>query len=156
MKPPDPAIIRRATRADVAAMARLEEVSFPGDRLSRRSLRHLVTAGHAICLVAEVDGAVAGDAIVLLRRGSRRGRLYSLAVDPGRRGAGLGSALLAAAEDGTLQADRDTLYLEVRDDNAAARRRYDAAGYRETARLETFYEDGATALRMEKRLGTQA
>ena len=118
------AVIRPATLADIPAMVRLEEISFPGDRLSARSLRRLVREGRAMCLVAETDGRVTGDAIALPRRGSRSLRLYSVAVDPALRKAGIGTALLAEAERWAASSGHDEIRLEVREDNAAAIRFY--------------------------------
>lgn len=142
--------IRPATLADIPAMARLEEISFPGDRLSARSLRRLVREGRAMCLVAELDGRVTGDAIALPRRGSRSLRLYSVAVDPGFRGMGIGAALLAESERWAASCGHGEIRLEVREDNAAAIRRYLATGYAETGRKPAFYDDGAAAIVMKK------
>lgn len=146
------AIIRSATLADIPAMVRLEEVSFPGDRLSARALRRLVREGRAMCLVAETDGQVTGDAIALPRRGSRSLRLYSVAVDPALRKAGIGTALLAEAERWAASSGHDEIRLEVREDNAAAIRRYLATGYATTGRKPAFYDDGAAAIVLKKRL----
>lgn len=146
------AVIRPAALIDVPAMARLEEISFPGDRLSARSLRRLVREGRATCLVAELDGCVVGDAIALPRRGSRSLRLYSVAVDPAVRKAGIGTALLAESERWAALSGHDEIRLEVREDNAAAIRRYLAGGYVTTGRKPAFYDDGAAAIVMKKRL----
>ena len=48
---------------------------------------------------------------------------------------------------------RDRLYLEVRDDNAAAIGMYESRGYVRGPTLHGFYEDGAHARRYEKPLG---
>ena len=146
-------LIRPATLADIPAMVRLEQVSFPGDRLSARSLRRLVQGGRAMCLVAEVDGALAGDSIALTRSGSRSLRLYSVAVDPGLRKAGIGTALIEASERWAVRTGHNEIRLEVREDNAAATRRYLATGYAITGRKPDFYDDGRAALVMKKRLG---
>jgi ribosomal protein S18 acetylase RimI-like enzyme len=146
-------IIRPASLADIPAMVRLEEISFPGDRLSASALRRLIREGRALCLVAEQDGKLAGDAVVLTRRGSRSLRLYSVAVDPALRGAGIGTALLLEAERWALSTGHDEIRLEVRVDNDAAIRRYLAIGYRVTGRKADFYADGAAATVMKKRLG---
>ncbi len=145
-------LIRPASPADIPALARLEQVAFPGDRLSPRSLRRLVREGRAICLVAEMDGQVAGDAIALPRRGSRSLRLYSIAVDPGFRGTGIGARLLAETERRAVLSGHDEMRLEVREDNETAIRRYLAAGYARTGRKPAFYEDGAAAVLMKKTL----
>ena len=146
--------IRRAQKDDVEAMQRLELASFPGDRLSRRAMRRLVERDTALCLVAEDDVGLAGDAIVLLRRNSKAARLYSLAVDPDRRGRGIGTCLLAEAERLSAATGRRRMTLEVREDNGAAIRRYLATGYAQAGRKPDFYDDGAAALVLEKFLVT--
>lgn len=144
--------IRRALAGDVAAMRRLEMASFPGDRLSLRAMRRLVGRDTAICLVAEDDTGVVGDAIVLFRRTSKAARFYSIAVDPARRGAGIGTGLLAEAERLAAAAGCRLMTLEVREDNHPAIRRYLGTGYQPTGRRTDFYEDGAAAIRMKKLL----
>lgn len=146
--------IRPAQRDDVEAMQRLELAAFPGDRLSRRAMRRLVGRDTALCLVAEDDAGLAGDAIVLLRRNSKAARLYSLAVDPDRRGRGIGTGLLAQAERLAAATGRRRMTLEVREDNDAAIRRYLATGYARAGRKPDFYDDGAAALVLEKFLAT--
>lgn len=93
---------------------------------------------------------MAGYALVLLRRGSRVARLYSIAVDPALRGAGLGARLLADAEAQAHKAGAGALRLEVRVDNAAAIKLYERRGYRRFARLPDYYQDGAEAWRYEQ------
>ncbi|MGE0665156.1 MAG: GNAT family N-acetyltransferase [Sphingomonadales bacterium] len=150
------AMIRTATLSDIPAMVRLEEISFPGNRLSPRSLRRLVVGPRALCLIAELDGAVAGDAVVLLRCDSPSARLYSIAVEPGLRRSGIGTALLTEAERLAARAGRAEMRLTVREDNDPAIRRYLATGYRQAGRKPGFYDDGATAMVMKKPLGDMA
>jgi len=144
--------IRAAEARDLDALVELENAVFASDRISRRSFREFLTSPRAILRVAEADGAIAGYSLVLSRRGTAAARLYSLAVDQSRRGAGLGRALLADAEAAAYAADRAVLRLEVGAGNAAAKALYKASGYREVARLPQYYEDGEDAVRMEKRL----
>lgn len=146
------AVIRPARGSDVDALTRIETAAFATDRISRRSFRQLIDRDTADTLVAEVDGAVAGYAMVLYRRGSGVARLYSLAVAPGRQGAGLGARLLAAAEAAAYARDRLVLRLEVREADARAVGFYLARGYRGIGRETGYYADGAAALRCEKRL----
>lgn len=145
-------VIRDAALSDIPAMERIEHVSFPGNWLSVRSMRRFIREGRAICLVAERNGAVAGDAFVLLRRNSRIARLYSIAVDPAWRNAGIGGALLAESERRAANAGRTTMRLEVREDNDAAIRRYLATGYSVIGRKPGFYDDGEAAQTMKKSL----
>lgn len=144
--------LRAANLADLPALEGIEQQSFAGDRLSRRSLQHLLTKAHAINLVAERSGRVVGYITVLLRRGSASARVYSLAVDPEARGARIGARLLEAAEEAAAAQNMNRMRLEVRADNGAAIHRYLEAGYGQFATEPGYYEDGDTALKFEKAL----
>jgi len=144
--------VRRATLSDLPALLRIEERSFRYDRLSRRSFHHLLTRGHAICLVGEADGGVAGYALVLLHGATALARLYSFAVDPAYRGLGLGRRLLSAVESAAREDGRAEMRLEVRADDPHTRTLYERAGYEEFGRVDDYYEDGCPAVRMQKDL----
>ncbi|HEY5340689.1 MAG TPA: GNAT family N-acetyltransferase, partial [Candidatus Aquilonibacter sp.] len=58
-----------------------------------------------------------------------------MAVDPAHRGAGVGAALLARAEDEARRRGVPYMALMVTKENAAARALYDRAGYRVERRL---------------------
>lgn len=62
-----------------------------------------------------------------------RGWVYYVAVDPDRRGQGLGRAIMNAAEDWLRQAGIAKLQLLVRQDNAKASAFYETIGYDEAA-----------------------
>jgi ribosomal-protein-alanine acetyltransferase len=147
---PPPARLRPARAADLPALLALEQ-AFPGDRMSARQFRHHLASPRALWRVADAGGKLVGYALVLLRRGSDRARLYSIAVDPAARGQGLGRRLLAAAEEDAGRAGCTAMTLEVREDNATANALYQAAGYRRLAALPAYYEDGAPGWRYIKR-----
>jgi ribosomal protein S18 acetylase RimI-like enzyme len=132
------------------ALMELEHRVFATDRLSRRSLRHLLTSPSAEVLVAEKAGRFAGTAIVLFRTGSALARLYSLAVAPHMAGRGIASLLLDAVETRARTRKCCAIRLEVHESNHAAISRYRKSGYREFARYPAYYEDGGGALRFEK------
>lgn len=142
--------IRPAERADIDMLVTIENAAFTGDRLSRRSFRHLLRRN--MIIVADSGGAASGYAVALRRRGSGIARLYSIAVAPMDAGKGIAHALLQAAEAGAAKAGCRTLRLEVREDNVRAIALYEKRGYRRFARRETYYQDGAAALRYEKHL----
>jgi ribosomal-protein-alanine N-acetyltransferase len=144
--------IRTAHRPDLDALVDLENHSFVTDRVSRAQYRRHIDSASAVVLVAEAEGRFVGSALVFLRQGSRRARLYSIAIDHESRGMGVGAALLRAAEAAARDNGRDRLYLEVRDDNAAAIGLYESRGYVRGPTLHGFYEDGAHARRYEKPL----
>jgi ribosomal protein S18 acetylase RimI-like enzyme len=147
-----PAEIRTARASDVDALAAIETAVFEGDRISRRSFRKLIERETAETLISELDGCVAGYAIVLFRKGSGVARLYSLAAGPDFSGKGIGRALLEAAENTAFEHGRMLLRLEVREDNLRAIGIYEKAGFRRIGRETDYYEDRAPALRFEKTL----
>lgn len=152
---PTPVIVRRATRGDLDALARLEE-AFPGDRVSRASFARFVDGATADVWVAELAGAVVGDAIVTYRSGFHGARLYSLVTGPAHRGRGVARALLDAAEAAAMERGCVSLRLEVRVDNDAAVKLYERRGYVVVGVTDDFYEDDSDALRMRKRLRSDA
>jgi ribosomal protein S18 acetylase RimI-like enzyme len=144
---------RPARAADLDALVALETAVFETDRLSRRSFRRLLASPTAICLVAHAgDGGLAGYALLLFRRSTALARLYSIAVDPRRRGQGVARCLMAAAEEAAYARGAISLRLEVRADNAGAVALYRARGYRQFGRYPDYYQDHAEALRFEKLL----
>lgn len=150
LRGPRPAPTIRAARAgDLDAIVDIETCVFDGDQLSRRSIRRLLGVATAATVVADHDG-LSGYGMIGFRRGSRLGRVFSLAVLPDRAGQGLGAALLAACEAVAWRRGCTAVRLEVRADNAAAIRLYERTGYVCFGRLETYYEDGGTALRFQK------
>lgn len=142
--------IRAATLADLDSVEALEDLVFESDELSRRSLRYYIKLATARFIVAETEGILAADAIVALRRRSATARLYSIAVRPDLAGRGIGRQMLTACEDIVREQGRTSLRLEVRSDNDAAIRFYDAAGYARFGTYPDYYEDGTAALRYEK------
>jgi len=147
--------VRAGSAADLDALIDLETKVFATDRMSRRSLRHFLTASTATVIVAEYDGRIAGSAVVLFRPNSAVARLYSIAVAPHRSGYGIGPTLLTAAEEAALARDCLYLRLEVHEKNHRAIARYRKAGYREFGRHHQYYEDKGHALRFEKPLMPQ-
>jgi ribosomal protein S18 acetylase RimI-like enzyme len=145
--------IRPARQDDVDALVALEERVFDADRLSRRSFRRLIANPRDALLVArDADDVVIGYVLILFRSGTALARLYSIAVDPSRLKAGVGTSLIAAAED--IAEERDCIFmrLEVRADNDPAIALYKRRGYRQFGLYLDYYQDHMDALRFEKRL----
>jgi len=99
-------------------------------RIREQILRHAVSD----TLLVARDGDVVGFVTVERESGSyaqdyTRGVVTNLYVRPEHRGEGVGSALLAAAEDRLRELGVDAVALEVMADNEAARRFYRRAGY---------------------------
>lgn len=145
-------IIRPAIDADIDGLDDLEQQSFHSDRLSRRRLKHWIRAKNRVFLVASQDSNVLGYGLVLLHRGTRLARLYSLAVSSHARGLGLGRKLLLALEKETADKKRFFMRLEVATDNEPAIGLYQSLGYSRFACISDYYEDHRDALRMQKRI----
>ncbi len=141
--------VRSALPQDLNGLLQLE-ANFPGDRLSRRSFRHLLDKGNADVAVFEVHNKIVGNAVVLYRTNSSHARLYSLVVDPQHQHQGIARALVLAVEAAAAAKGCTSIGLELRPDNEPALRLYERLGYALTRRKEAFYEDGSAALCMRK------
>ncbi len=144
--------LRHAEAADVPALVALER-NFSGDRMSRASLARLVAAPAASVWVAELGGQVVGDAVVAYPPGSDAARVYSLAIEPGFRRRGIAASLMRRLELEAVERGCSALRLEVRVDNVAARRLYEALGYELVGTVEGFYHDRSSALLLRKLVG---
>lgn len=146
--------IRPARASDVDALLAIETAVFQGDRLSRRSFLRLISRPSATVLVGQVGDNVAGYCIVLFRAGSGTARLYSISTAADMSGRGIGRVLIEAAERAAIKRDRRCLRLEVREDNTRAIAIYERAGFRTIGSKPDYYQDGMTAILMEKVLAT--
>lgn len=92
------------------------------------------------------DGAVSEGAktrlggFILSRLLPPDGEVLTFAVDPARRGAGLGRMLLERHLENLERGGARLVFLEVADDNAAALKLYRRAGFREIGRRENYYQ----------------
>ncbi len=145
-------MIEQATASDLDSIVEVENEVFEADRLSRRSLKYLLTKANATTLIERMDGVVRGYGIVLYNIGTSLARLYSLGVRSQFRGQGVGVALLRAAEQDAVENECVTMRLEVRRDNAAAIQLYQKNGYKQFDVVPDYYEDHTEALRFEKKL----
>jgi [ribosomal protein S18]-alanine N-acetyltransferase len=142
---------RDAAAVDLPALLVLE-AGFPGDRLSARQFRHHLGRPESVLRLAcaAADGTVLGYSLLLRHRDSRLARLYSIVVRPEARRGGIGRALLIDAEQLAQRSGASGLRLEVRADNQAALALYGRRGYQAFARRPGYYEDGATAVRLQR------
>lgn len=147
-----PVLIRPALADDVAALYALELASFASDRLSLRRFRHWVQADNAVLRVALLDNQLAAYGLVLLHKGTRLARLYSIAVDDAARGHGVARSLLMALEQAASDKGRIFMRLEVASDNKPAIRLYESLGYSIFGIYNDYYEGHKDALRMQKRI----
>ncbi len=76
---------------------------------------------------------------VLCRRAADEGEILSMGVVPEERRRGLGRRLVAAALEAASAAGAESLYLEVAEDNRAARGLYQKLGFSPVGRRKGYY-----------------
>jgi ribosomal protein S18 acetylase RimI-like enzyme len=152
-------MIRRASLSDLGSLFSLETDCFETleERFTRRQVARLLKNPRALTFIAEREGQPLGWAIALIRRHrvGRSGRLYSLAVAPNARGAGVGRALAGAVLSALAEAGLERCFLEVRAENTPAIRLYEALGFTPIATLPDYYAAGRNAVRMRRVASTR-
>lgn len=137
----DALLLRHATLGDVERVAELELTCFTSDPWARQSFESFIDRAGVTFIVAEDPGSeneIVGYAVLV--RAADEAEILNLAVAADARRGGVGSSLLrglleAAARDGVT-----TVYLEVRESNAAARGLYAAHGFVEVGRRRRYYQ----------------
>ncbi|MEJ6789390.1 GNAT family N-acetyltransferase [Brevundimonas sp. BR2-1] len=79
------------------------------------------------------------DGFILMRTAADEAEILTLAVRPGARRRGLGAELVARGAAEAVARGATRLFLEVADDNAAARALYARAGFAEAGRRPRYY-----------------
>jgi [ribosomal protein S18]-alanine N-acetyltransferase len=136
-------VIRRASAADVPAIAALEVVLFGDDAWSQEQVGEELFGPGRQGLVAEED-EVSGYAITMLV--DDVADLQRIGVHPARQRHGLAAALLTES----LRRPAARMLLEVAQGNVAARALYARHGFVEIHRRESYYRDGSAALVLQR------
>lgn len=101
--------------------------------------------------VAAADAGLAGF-IILSMGGPFRGYIQTIAVSPAWQGRGIGTKLIAFAEE-RIFAESPNAFICVSDFNEKARRLYERLGYRLVGRLEDYVVAGHAELLLRKSIG---
>ena len=144
--------IRRATPEDLDAIVAIERVAFSDPPWSRNTFAALVDDPYVQFLVAEGDdpnGVGVAQAAVPARVAGYvvawivvdQADISNLAVSPRLRRQGIGRRLLEAAITGVERAGARTVFLEVRESNAAALHLYGSRGFATTGRRRRYYRN---------------
>jgi len=129
--------IDTAQKDDVAAISEIERAAF-SDPWSARSFRDALEHPSVYFGCARSDaGEVLGYVVAWFV--ADEGEIANLAVAPEGWGRGIGRALLDAALAEATQRGIESVYLEVRDSNARARRLYQSSGFEEVGRRSKYY-----------------
>ena len=144
--------LRDYRSADFETLWRIDQECFPPElAYSRSELAGYIRRQSSLTLVAELEGEIAGY-IVAERGGRKAGHIITLDVRHPARRAGLGSKLMAAAEERLRTLGCSSILLEVAVDNAAAIAFYHRYGYATLATIPRYYNDRTDALLLGKKL----
>jgi [ribosomal protein S18]-alanine N-acetyltransferase len=151
-----PIVIRPLEARDEAPCARLMSASEPWLTLGRdfEASLAVVRDRSAEVYVAEDDGRFAGF-IILSLVGVLNGYIRTIAVEPSRRGRGVGSHLMDFAES-KIFASSPNAFLCVTSFNDGARRLYERLGYHYVGELSDFFVPGVSELLYRKTRGSWA
>jgi ribosomal-protein-alanine N-acetyltransferase len=133
-----PLLIRRATSADVPALARIERDCF-ADPWTESGLDEAVQYETNRAFVAEESGEVV--AYVMARISGEEAEILNLAVLHQYRRRGIARCLLQEALGAAAEAGVREAYLEVRESNAEAIGLYRAHGFRPVGMRSDYYRN---------------
>jgi len=149
--------IRQFEKADFDTLWRIDQACFdPQLAYSRPEMAFYMRRPGSFALVAEADGGeVPGTGIlgfIVAETRRKNGHIITIDVIAEARRAGVGSALLRAAEDQLLRAGAVAVALETPVNNAAAIHFYKQKGYFVEKTVAGYYSGQMDALVMTKEL----
>ena len=130
--------IRRAHPDDATAIAEMELNIF-GDPWSKKDIFSYICLDTGMCFSALDGGEVI--AYIIGRKIPPEGEIYRIAVREDKRQRGIGYRLLSYALKTELGSGVETVFLEVRSKNAAARALYTAYGFKEIGIRKNYYQN---------------
>jgi ribosomal-protein-alanine N-acetyltransferase len=142
----------RWTESDLSQILEIEKSSFNHfDAYTREDFRRWYGHNPDLCVVAEIDGCIAG--YMISRILPDKAELASLAIHPTYRRRGVGSALLDYTVARIKSYNVNCIDLEVRKTNLDGFRFWKKMGFILMGEQPGFYEDGETAFQMSKTIG---
>jgi ribosomal-protein-alanine N-acetyltransferase len=130
----------------MAAILAIERASFGADAYPESLFRLYDADQRTLFLVAEAGKQIKG---YIIARCDRWGaEIVSLAVHPAARKRGVGRTLLTAAVNRMRRRNAHSIRLMVHVKNTQAALFYHGLGFRKTARVVDYYEDGGMGIRM--------
>ncbi len=129
---------RYATQSDLNQIVAIEKASMCNP-WSMEAYMEAVKSDHAFIMVAEELGIIAGFAVFYLT--PPESELPDIVVSVEHRGQGLAKELLKQSFEALKERQVDTVFLEVRVSNEAARGLYNHIGFEEIGRRKYFYSN---------------
>ncbi|WIV68286.1 ribosomal protein S18-alanine N-acetyltransferase [Natrialbaceae archaeon AArc-T1-2] len=148
----DDVVVRRARRADLLAIVRIENASFPQPWPYDAFETFLGEPGFLVAVTDDdrIVGYVVAD--VTTTHGRSIGHIKDIAVHPACRGRGVGSRLLTRSFVTLASHGADSVKLEVRTSNEDAKRLYREYGFESLRRIRGYYDDDEDAIIMVREL----
>ena len=128
--------IRSATPIDAPSILALERTALSAAHWSPAQYQEILSSSSRIVLVAEENAFVQG--FLVARRGPEW-EIENVVVAEAFRNQGLGSRLVAQVLDLARSHQAETVLLEVRESNTAARALYEKLHFKETGRRKAYY-----------------
>lgn len=148
--------IRRAERADLLAVYRIEKASFSSPWPFEAFEQQLSGPGFLVAVDDDENGEIVDTANVIgfvvadhvPNHGQPFGHIKDLAVHPEYQGEGVGTALLRRGLDVLYEQSVRSVKLEVRESNDGAKRLYTQFGFEPLRRVPRYYDNGDDAIIM--------
>jgi ribosomal-protein-alanine N-acetyltransferase len=134
----------------MGAILAIERTSFGADAYPESLFRLYAADPRSMFLVAETAKRTKG--YIIARRDRWGAEIVSLAVHPSARTRGIGRTLLATVVGRMRRRNVHSIRLMVHVNNTQAALFYRSVGFRKTARVPDYYEDGGTGIRMRMTL----
>jgi ribosomal-protein-alanine N-acetyltransferase len=142
--------VRRARADDLPRVIEIERACFGRDAYPRNLFADYLRECGELFLVSTAETGVTGYIIACFQK--NRAELVSIAISPGARHSGIGSALLRSAFRRLRIRSVERIYLMVHVENSAAVAFYGKHAFRRTGRIREYYGPGRDAWRMSRLL----
>ncbi len=136
--------IRKMDKKDVDAVYGLEQSIFRGTAWSKNSILYAVSNKTAYNFVMELDNNIIG--YIFLRIIDAEAHILNFAIDRRFQKKGFGKKLLEYGIDFIKKYRCMEIYLEVREDNIAARALYEKIGFESVFIRDKYYADNGNAV----------
>lgn len=130
--------IRRARPDDAGEIAELEGKIF-NDPFSQKDIFSYICSDNGMCFTAIDESGVVG--YILGTKIPPEGEIYRIAVREDKRQRGIGYRLLSYGLKTEMGHGVETVFLEVRSQNAPARALYKAYGFKEIGIRKNYYQN---------------
>ena len=130
--------IRRSRPDDAPAISAIEEEVF-GDHFGLKDIFSYICSDTGMCFTASDESGVVG--YIIGRKIPPEGEIYRIAVREDKRKRGIGYRLLSFALKTERGSGVETVFLEVRSRNTAARALYRAYGFKEISIRKNYYQN---------------